>query len=61
MIAEMDFATFRFFETADHPQGRRLAAPARAEQCEKLALLDFEIDSVNRYESVESFIKILDA
>jgi hypothetical protein len=57
----MDFAAFRLFQTADHAQGRRLAAAARAEQCEKLALFDFEIDAINGGHSLESFIKILDS
>jgi len=40
-------------EARDHPQGRRLAAPARAEQREELALADLERDVVDRCDAAE--------
>ena len=36
------------FEAADHPEGRGLAAARRAEEAEELAVLDLEVDVVDR-------------
>src|SRR5215212_9897376 len=42
------------FETGDHAQRRGLAAPARAEQREELALVDVEREVVDRHELSEA-------
>src|SRR5918994_4973105 len=45
-----DTAPGRFFETGDHPQRRGLAAPARSQQREELALVDVEREVTDRDE-----------
>jgi hypothetical protein len=49
-----DAARVRHLEPGDHPQGGRLAATARAEQREELALGDRERDVVDRPDPVEA-------
>jgi len=46
--AELDPAAVRALETGDQPQQRRLARARRAEQGEELALVDGQVDSVDR-------------
>ena len=41
-VAEVDRTRRRLLESADHPQGRRLAAPRRPEQREERAVRDLE-------------------
>src|SRR5919112_629850 len=48
--ADGDTALGRFFEAGDHAQRRCLAAPARAQQREELALVDVEREIVDRHE-----------
>src|SRR5919112_1188880 len=45
-----DTAPGRFFETGNHPQRRGLAAPARSQQREELALVDVEREVTDRDE-----------
>jgi hypothetical protein len=47
---DQDPAGVRDDEAADHPQGRRLAAPARTEEREELAGLDVERQRADRHE-----------
>jgi hypothetical protein len=49
---EQDLPAGRFLEAGDHPQGRRLAAPTGSEHREELALLDREVDVVDRGDEV---------
>ena len=46
--AQLDPAARRQLETADHPQGRRLAAARRSEEREEFAGLDVEVDRIDR-------------
>ncbi len=62
--AEADLASARCFQAGEAPQRRRLAAPARTEEDEELALLDLEIevvDSLRRRLPVEVHRHRLDA
>ena len=52
---EPDGAFGRRFKTGDHPQQRRLSAARRAEQREKLARLNGEIDVGDGGKSAEAF------
>jgi hypothetical protein len=53
LTPEHDLAGGRILQTADHAQGRRLAAPGRAEEGEKLAAADLERDAVHRDDCAE--------
>ena len=53
-VAEEDPALARLLEPADHAQGRRLAAPGRAEQREEAAVLHLEREVVDGDGLVES-------
>jgi hypothetical protein len=61
LVAQMNLAAVRFFQTADHAQGRRLAATARAQHGEKLALGDVYINPIDGGDLAESLIEILNA
>ena len=50
---DLDRATRRLLEAADHPQGRRLAAARRAEQGEELPVGDLEVHRLDGDEIVE--------
>src|SRR5439155_13800019 len=47
-VAERDLPLLRRLEAGDATERRRLAAPARSEQDEELALLDLESEVVDR-------------
>ena len=51
---DQDLALGRLLEAGDHPQRRRLAAAARAEQREELALADREAELVDGGEVAEA-------
>ena len=48
LALQLDQAGGRLLEPADHPQGRGLAAARGAEEAEELAVLDLEVDVVDR-------------
>src|SRR5205823_13434274 len=56
---EQDPPGVRLLEARDHAQARRLAAAARAEQREELALADRERDVVHRGNLAEAFTDAL--
>ena len=51
--ADQDLALVGLLEAGDHPQRRRLAAAARPEQRQELALVDAQVDRVHRDERAE--------
>ena len=53
VAVDQDLARVRLLEAGDHPQRRRLAAAARAEQGEELPFRDVEVDGVDRSEIPE--------
>ena len=52
LALELDRALGRLLEAADHPQRRGLAAAARAEEAEELAVADLEVDVVDGEEAL---------
>ena len=54
VAVDQDLALVRLLEAGDHPQRRRLAAAARAEHREELALGDVEVDVVDGGEVAEA-------
>ena len=48
LTLELDQATRRLLESADHPERGRLAAAGRAEKAEELAVTDLEVDPIDR-------------
>src|SRR4029453_3390593 len=59
--AQLDAAPGRWLETADHAQGRRLAAARRTEEREELAGLDPQRDPVDRDDVPEPFLEVDEA
>ncbi len=55
LALELDQPGRRLLEAADHPQRRRLAAARGPEQREELAVLDLEVDVVDRDDVAEAF------
>ena len=55
VAADQDLALVGLLEAGDHPQRRRLAAAARPEQREELALVDAQVERVHRDERAEPF------
>src|SRR5438874_13593015 len=53
LVADIYLARGGFLETGDHPQGRGLAAARRADQHDKLAVVDVEVDARDRGGAVE--------
>jgi hypothetical protein len=47
-VADQDGARGRLFEAGDDPKQRRLAAPGRADEHHELAVLDLQLDVVDR-------------
>ena len=56
---ELDRTGIGLLETGDHAQGRRLAAPARAEQGEELAFGDRKADVLHRGDLAEAHPDLL--
>ena len=51
---DQNLAIIRFLQTRNQPEGRRLAAPRRAEQSENFSGLNRETDAVDRHDRPES-------
>jgi hypothetical protein len=58
LVAEKDLPLFRDVETGEAAQQRRLAAAARPQQEEKLALLDREIELVQGNRGAKFFSEL---
>ena len=54
LALQFDHAGRGLLKTADHPEGRGLAAAGRAKQTEELAVVDFQVDVVHSHGVAES-------
>ena len=59
-ILDQDAAAARAGEARQHAQQRRLAASRGADECEHLALVDAQIDAVDRGEGAEGLVDAFD-
>ena len=55
-----DVAAGRWFQPADHAQQRRLAAPGRPEQHQKLAVRGRQVDPVDGGDAIETLAQVAD-
>jgi hypothetical protein len=59
-FADQDLAGSDGFESGDHPQRRRLAAPGRPYENHELAVADLEVHVLDRVDLVELLVEVTD-